>query len=191
MSILDNNIPAVEPVTLAEAKLHLRVDHNDEDALIASLISAAREHAEQWTQTVIAERAVTVTFDAFPTDGEALELGVWPVKSVSSIQAEIIPSVYQTLPAGMYSLDIYAKPAAVRDTMGWPASTGRSNSVVVNVVAGPAEAPKSVKQAILLLVGHWYDNREAVHVSLNGLAPVETPKGVDALLQPHRLGIGL
>lgn len=175
--ILDNNVPVAEPVTLEQAKAHLRVDHDDDDALIAGLISAAREHCESYTQTVIAERLVTVTFDGFK---DRLDLGVWPVKSVEAVQYEFMPSSYMSMSSAGYSLDAYAKPAVLK-TEDAPQTTGNPNCVVVQIIAGMDNVPKAVTQAMLLLIGHLYENRESQSI----------PDGCETLLQPHRLGMGL
>jgi uncharacterized phiE125 gp8 family phage protein len=190
VSILDNQVPAVEPVTLEQARKHLKVDvidgTNPDDDLILSLISAAREHVEQNTQTIIATRPITVTADGFGSD--EVDLGLWPVKSVTAVRYEMFPGTYATVPSAYYTLDLYSKPAVLRSVSGWPQSTGRPNSVIVELVAGMDEVPKSLKQAMLLLIGHWYENREAVNI---GNITSELPKGVDALLTPHRLGQGV
>jgi uncharacterized phiE125 gp8 family phage protein len=190
VNILDNQVPAAEPLTLEQVRKHLKVDVidgiNPDDDLILWLISAAREHVEQNIQTVIATRAITVTADGFAED--ALDLGVWPVKSVTTLRYEMFPGTYSTVPSAYYTLDVYSKPAVLRAVSGWPQSTGRPNSVIVELVAGMDEVPKSLKQAMLLLMGHWYENREAVNI---GNITSELPKGVDALLTPHRLGQGV
>jgi len=193
MMVLDNNVPAIEPVSLDEARTHLRVDvvggAHPEDALIGGLISAAREHVEQNCRIVIAERPLMVAMDAFPSG--SIDLGVWPVKSITAVRYEAFPNSYMALPSSYYALDQFAKPAKVKQLTDWPHSPGGENSVVVELVAGMAEVPKTLKQAMLLLIGHWYENREAVNVAGSGVVPTELPKGVDALLAPHRLGQGV
>ena len=193
MNIVDT-FPAAEPVTLQQARAHLKLDVVDgvhpEDSLVTDLIYAAREHIEQLTQTIVAERSVTISLYDFT--GDELNLGIAPVKSVTTVMYEAYPNGYMTLPAAAYKLDA-SKPAKLLANMPFPATVGRSGSVTVGVVAGyaPADCPKSLKQAILLLVGHWYENREAVQDAASSRTPVELPKGVDALLAPYRLGMGL
>lgn len=190
MNILDNNAPAVEPVTLDQARTHLKLDvidgENPDDALVVDLIVAAREHVENATQLIVASRTLTVFFDRF-TDGE-MELGVWPVTAVNSVIYEAYPNGYMTVPAAGYRLDESSKPAKLLNNMPWPQTTGRSGSVAVQVVAGFGSVPKAIKQAMLLLIGHWYENREAVNI---GNSTSELPKAVDSLLDPHRIRQGV
>lgn len=194
MSYMDS-IPAVEPVSLEEARVHLKLDvledgGHPEDALVEGLISAAREHVEQLTQTIVAERTVTVTLDGFA--GEEVDLGVAPVTAINAVMYEAYPNTYITLPQGSYKL-VDSKPAKMVGIAEWPVPMDCPGSVAVQCVAGyaPKACPKTLKQAMLLLVGHWYENRQAVREVGRGMTLEELPKGVDSLIAPHRLGMGL
>lgn len=148
--------PTGEPLTLAEAKLHLRVDLNDDDALITALISAAREQVEFLT----GQRLMTQTWDLDLAAGERGVLeGLLPIQSLTS--------------AFPYALD-----------GRWPPTLTVPQAATVTVVCGFGDAqavPASIRQWMLLRIGTWYERREAL---VAGNAP-ELPRGfADALLDP-------
>ena len=153
--------PATEPVTLAEAKLHLRVDTSDDDALITRLISAAREQCEQELDRAVAPQTLQLLLDAFP-DG-ALVLPRGPVTGVTSVQYVDTAGVLQTIAPSNYALDeaqidVWLLPAYGFD---WPATRDEANAVRVTYTAGWTTAPASVRQWILLALGTLYASREA------------------------------
>lgn len=152
-------------VSLAEAKLHLRVDVADDDALITALITAATELAEQATGRAIMPQTWELTLDAFPA---ALEITRVPAISVTSLKYWDTAGVQQTLGTARYTLDnadefgaAYVVPV-YGDT--WPDTREQINAVALRYVAGYADAaavPDSIKAWIKLQVGAMYENREA------------------------------
>lgn len=182
--------PSASPVSLAEAKAHLRVYGTDDDGLIAGLILAAVQLAEKQTNLLLATQTWELTLDRFPdvlgVAGGAIRLPRSPVQSITSITYIDAAGATQTVTAGDYALDKDVSPAAVSTTYGkvWPTPRVQSNAVTVRFVAGHAQIPEPIRAAILLLLGHLYENREAVIV---GQAPAELPLGVDALLYPYRV----
>lgn len=182
--------PLLEPVSLAEAKLHLRVDGDAENTLVASLIAAARERVEAFTQRTLMRQTLDLVFDGFEDE---LVLGA-PLASVASISYVDPDGVLQTLPGTEYAVVAPtaepAPPGLVRPAAGkvWPATAVRRDAVTVRAVLGQAEAskvPASIRAAILLLVGDLFANREA-QLPAGSVAPNPT---VEALLQPWRIGI--
>lgn len=168
-------------VTLVEAKAHLRVDTSDDDTLIAAMITAATEAAEQAMSGKVGGRAIMpqtweLTLDAFP---EALELTRVPVASITSVIYADLDGVDQTLSALLYSLDnyddfgpTYVVPAY--DTE-WPDTRDQINAVKVRYVAGYANAaavPESIKSWIKLQVGAMYENREQETVASGHSVPL-------------------
>lgn len=152
-------------VSLVEAKLHLRVDASDEDALITTFISAATEMAEQATGRAIMPQTWELTLDAFPV---AFELTRIPVASVTSLKYWDTDGVQQTLGTMLYELSTASdfSAATVAPVYGatWPASREQINAVAVRYVAGWANAaavPDSIKSWIKLQVGAMFENREA------------------------------
>lgn len=145
------------PVTLAEAKLHCRIDDTDRDALITALITAATEMAEQHMGgRAVMPQTYELTLNAFP---DALELTRVPVVSVTSVKYYDTAGVEQTLPGVMYTLDITddTGPAWVTPVYGgdWPETRDQNGAVVCRYVAGYANAaavPEPIKQWIKIMV---------------------------------------
>jgi uncharacterized phiE125 gp8 family phage protein len=180
--------PAQEPVSLAEAKAHLRVDTADDDALIQALIVAAREHVEHITRRALITQSWDLILDAFPA-GEIV-MPRPPLQSVTSITYRLQDGTAVTLDPANYVVDAKSEPGRVVLVPGksWPSEElYPASSVVIRYTAGygdPGAVPVAIKQAILLLVGHWYENREAAAV---GHTVIQLPMTVDALLWPYRV----
>jgi uncharacterized phiE125 gp8 family phage protein len=176
----EGDAPAV--VTLAEAKAHLRVGHEDDDTYIGALLETATAWAATTTGLSLGEREWTFTVDAFPDD--KLVLPVVPLVSVDSVTYIDVDGVKRTYSASRAfgiggDAPGYVLPAV---DMQWPETSKEPESVTVAFTAGNDAIPKTIKHAILLLVGHWYENRESS--SPHNLS--EVPFGVSALLLPHR-----
>lgn len=152
---------ATEPVTLAEAKLHLRVDHSVDDTLISSLISAAREECEHLLERAVSGQTLELSIDEFPADG--IKLPRPPVMSITSVTYVDEDGVTQTMASGDYYLDDAQAPAWLLPAYGldWPAARAEANAVKVRYVAGYADCPELIRAWILLRVGTLYANREA------------------------------
>ena len=181
--------PAVEPVTLAEAKLHLRVDGTDQDTLIAGLIQAAREHLE----TVILGRAlVTQTLEYVVSRFPCWEMPLPrpPLQSVTTVKYTDSLNAEHTLSNTLYCLNIDRSPGLLTPAYGksWPTATlAPTGAIRIRYVAGyglAAAVPQAFKQAILLLVGHLYANRELT--SAQALTVV--PLAVDSLCADRCFG---
>jgi uncharacterized phiE125 gp8 family phage protein len=158
--------PTTEPVSLAEAKLHLRVDDSTDDALIGVLIQAAREAAENHLGRSLMPQVWELTRDAFPADDGELRLRMGPVTGIVSVTYTDTASATQTLDAAKYSLDAKSLVAWLLPAYGesWPDTLRTANAVTVTYAAGYADAatvPASVKAWMLVQIGHWYANREA------------------------------
>ena len=183
--------PTTEPVSLAEAKLHLRVDTTDEDALISGLIQTAREYCERYQRRSYLTQTWRAALDAFPasdTDFVALPYAA-PLASVTSVQYLDNNGATQTLSASLYTVDTYHEPGGIylNYSQSWPVTREIARAITITYVAGETAAssvPATVKQAMLLLIGHWYANREAV---LTGSTSTEIGFAVESLLWPDRL----
>jgi len=178
--------PAEEPVSLALAKAHLRVTASEEDALIQSLIIAARDQAETFTRRRFITQTWDLVLDCFPW--WRLELPNAPLQSVSSITYIDTAGGSQTLDAAKYLVDAKTDPGRLEPAYGevWPTTRLQMNAVTVRFVCGyglAAAVPQPIKHAMLLLIGHLYQNREAIVV---GELPQELPLGVQSLLAPYR-----
>jgi uncharacterized phiE125 gp8 family phage protein len=186
--------PAVSPLSLADVRLHLRIDHTDEDPVLQAYIDAAAGYLEG--PNGILDRALVTQswqqqYPAF-TDPLALPLGLQPVQSVTSINYYDADSATQLLDAALYRLVANAEggPVIERATDdAWPGTALRDDAVTVVFVAGdePLALAAPIRQAMLLLIGHWYAQRETAAVG----SYAEVPYAVTALLINHaRIGFG-
>jgi uncharacterized phiE125 gp8 family phage protein len=174
-------VPAEEPLSLIEAKNHLRVEAPEDDALIAALIAAARDQLEGETSRQLVTATWRLSLDCFPA---VIRLPISPVQSVSSIQYLDANEVLQTLSASVYVVDTDRKPARIAPAYGevWPTTLPQINAVKVTFVAGygtPAAVPESIKEALKLMIGHWYENREA---SITGTIVTALPDGIQRII---------
>jgi uncharacterized phiE125 gp8 family phage protein len=161
--------PSFEPLTLADAKAHLRVDVSDEDTLITSLISAARIYVEARTGRVLSQRAFTVELDGFPMNGEDIVLPFAPVSSIVSVSYFDTSGAAQPMVAGTNyrsALGLHLPRLRLPVTATeWPETANVSDAVSISLIAGYSgvnAVPETINQAMRLLVGHWFENREAV-----------------------------
>jgi uncharacterized phiE125 gp8 family phage protein len=189
MGIVQTAAPAVEPVTLAEAKLHLNEIDNVQDTLIGMLITAAREYAEAYCARSFITQQWRLTLDEFPCGCIELERG--PVQSVDSIVFRDMAGVLQTV-AGptfpAYAIDLESPLARVAPGFGytWPNSLPQIGAVQVNYTAGfgptAADVPAVVRNWIMVRVNTMFENREEVAVLQRGSV---TPLAhIDRLLDP-------
>lgn len=180
--------PSVEPVTLAEAKLHCKVDGNDDDTLITSLITAARLNAEHRTGRVLITQTWDITFDGFPDD--SLDLPFPPLQSVTSITYLDSNGASQVLANTEYQVIINELSGRVVPAYGkaWPGTRPQPGAVTVRIVAGYGLAvavPQSIKNWMLLIIGTLYAQREVV---ITGTIVQDSPREFfDSLLDPYRV----
>ena len=159
--------PTLEPVSVNEAKHHLRVSDSQEDQFIDTLIKAARELAEVETERSFLTTRWKQTFRCWP--GSEIRLERPPLQSVVSVAYVDENEASQTLTETThYVVDTTSTPGKIwraADT-SWPSvSTEAPHPIEITFDAGwsiASTVPQSIKQAILLLVGHWYEHREAV-----------------------------
>lgn len=159
--------PATEPVTLAEAKAHLRVDTDADDAYISSLITVARAYCEERLDTTFITSTWQAKYDNFPLWGIILPRPPMQAENVTIAYRDEGGSTQSiTSGASQFQIDASVIPGRAyplyNDT--WPSVRGDENSVTVTWQAGYGDAgsdvPAVVKHAILLLCGAWYVARE-------------------------------
>ena len=176
--------PALEPVTLGEARLHCRVDVEDDDDVLLRLIMAAREYAEQREWRAYLTQTLELYLDCWPARNE-IRLPRPPLQSVTSVKYYDEDDAEYTLSSTTYLVDSVSQPGrlVLKSGQSWPSATLRpANAVVVRFVAGWAslgELPLRIRQAMLLLIGHWYENREA---TITGTISREIEFAVSSLL---------
>lgn len=186
-TLVEDTAPTTEPLTTAEAKKHLRVDIADDDTYIDALVAAARQYAETATNRQFVSATWDAIWDWFPP---FFTLRKPPLQSVTSIIYLDSAGASQTLSSSEYQVITSREPGEVHlaPTSSWPTTeSGRLDAVTVKYIAGYGAAsavPDGIKQAILLLVGAWYENREQIVVG----AVVNELKGsvaADSLLQSY------
>ncbi len=177
--------PAFEPLTTAELKAHLRVDLSDEDTLIAALGVAAREYCERQTGHLLSSRGFYLEASGFPTMGGDIVLPLFPITTISQVAWRRTADAVLQVGTANTDYRFASEVGRVRLMPGvseWPATALGEDAVQITVLAGYTNAqsvPQIAKHAIRLLVGHWYENREAV---INGTISTEVKMTVDALL---------
>jgi Phage gp6-like head-tail connector protein len=204
--------PTIEPVTIDEAKLHLRVDTSDDDALILGQIKAARRHLEWTYNRAMLTQSLVLTLDSFDSrkwTSEAfygvspatwsLGLGVtWsmielrpPVQSITSVKYTDPSGVQQTLASSGYAFDPGSEQSTGRIFPAlnkiWPAVGLTPAAVSIEFVAGFTSAdlvPEDWKAATKLMLGALYENREEEVVDIR-VASINLKSGLDALMGPY------
>jgi len=176
--------PAEEPVSLAEAKAFLKVDDTSEDGLISTLIGAARLHVEGVTGKALLAQSWRVVLDDWP-EGGMVKLPVSPLLSVTGIAAidedggshEIALAQFLTEPDRLVLPPVVGGMPALRTRQG----------LEIDYVAGfgvePEDVPLDLRQALLGLVAHWFEHRDAVIVAGAGAI---VPSSFDRAVAPYR-----
>jgi uncharacterized phiE125 gp8 family phage protein len=176
---------AAEPVTLADAKAHLRIAHDSEDTLLQGLIRAAREDLERATGVALIDQSWRLALDAWPSQGCAL-LCVHPVREILSVTAYGTEGEASLLDPADYELDALSRPARMHFNKR-PSPLRIFDGIEIDFSAGYGEAgadvPDLLKRAILLLVGHWYEFRAHFGASDQ---PVSYPAAYDRIVASHR-----
>jgi len=192
MPLVLKTAPAVEPILPAEAKLHLRIDGTEEDAYISSLITVARSDVETITRRALITQTWELVMDEWP-DKDWFEIPLPPLQSVTSITYKDADGDENTFSTDNYVVDTDSEPGRVRlvDTADWPTDDLYPLSAIrVLFVAGYGDAgddvPDPIRQAMYLLIGHYYENREAV-INSTGANIQILPMGVSNLLQTYRM----
>jgi len=177
--------PTAEPVGVPEAKDHVRVDQDTDDSLIDALIVTARRTVEAWRNEALITQTWNLILDAFP-EGDTLRVPLPPLQSITHIKYTDADGDESTFSADSYIVDTDSDPGRVvlKTGQSWPGTTLQAaNGVEVRFVAGYGDAagdvPREVRQAMLLMIGHWYENREEVTV---GQVARAIPLGAEALL---------
>lgn len=181
-------------VSLANAKLYLRVDASDEDALIAALVEAATGMVEAMTRRCLIHQTYRYTMDGFPSSGPirlprspaaSMPAGGLYVYALPRVRYYDTAGIQQTLVVGTdYLLNLDANPPSIHRPAGgssWPSTDStRAASVEVDFLAGyganAASVPAPLVQAVQMLTAHYYANREAV-----GNVGAEVPFAVSAI----------
>ena len=178
-----------EPVTLDEVKAQCRVSSLTEDTLMTSLIKAARSYVEELCGPLITQQWEEY-FDNWPS-GDTIYLSKQRLQSVDYITYTDEDEVVNTLSATDYTVDTkdsYRPRIVLKEDSSWPTdSLFNVNPIIVRFVCGYGDAttdvPEPIRLAILMLIAHWFENREATIV---GQTVITVPYAVDCLLANYR-----
>ena len=188
LKITQTSAPATEPVTLTEAKAHLRVTASDDDTYIDGLIKLATRYVETFTRRQLVTATWEWKLDAFPPSLFLVPFP--PLASVTSIGYTDTQSASQTVSSSDYVVDTHAHPGRISLASGasWPTDPlDQANVVTVTYVAGYGAAsavPQTFKQAIKLVVSQMYEHREPVVL---GGGPKVMPLALETLLWSERI----
>ena len=178
--------PAREPVTRAMARAHLRIDHPEDDALLDRLVAAGRAHVEQATRRALIRQSWRYYLDCWPA-GRVARLPIAPVMSVDEITIYDADGAPHMLSSEDYVSDVASVPARVKAHAGRGTPGSPLNGIEIDFTAGygtaPEAIPETLQQAILLLVGHWYEHREASDPAMAQSIPL----GFDMLIANQRV----
>ena len=162
---LTTTVPPTDyPLSVEEAKLHLRIDHDEEYEAVADLISAATQATEKYCSQRWIQQTLRLTLNEWPCDG-VIRIPVGPVQSISSIQYVDLQGTLQTLATSGYQQWLEASPAIIAPASGqsWPSlQTGTLAPIRIVFVAGygaKVNVPGDAKVSMKLCLTHWYENR--------------------------------
>lgn len=176
--------PTDEPVTLAEVKAHCVIGHDEDDLLLAIMISAAREHGESITGRSWVPKTLEVVLDSFPSGH--IDLPCSPITAVASVKYIDVDGVEQTLDASEYTVDSESLVGRIVVSDEWPDTRDTVNAVRVRYTAGWATVPSAIKQWLLIRVATLYEHRESLAmISNNRLVLPMDRSFVDGLLDQY------
>jgi uncharacterized phiE125 gp8 family phage protein len=175
--------PASEPLSLAEAKSFLRVEHDADDELIAALLAAARHAVELATRRVLVTQTWRIVLDRWPAAGRIVS-PVNPLRTLEAARVLAGDGTDAALDVDAFALDTASLPGVIAFDRANLAEPGRALAgIEIDVTAGHGEAsdlPPPLVQAIRLLLAQGYEQRDRVQ-------PDALPQTVAALVRPFRV----
>lgn len=179
--------PDTEPVSVAAAKAHLRVDAADEDGLIASLITTARLQVEAAFGLALTAQTWALSIARRPRGG-CVVLPLRPVRRVNQVSLRAANGRTMRVEPAHYDVDLTGEVARITARSGawWPAGDD-CNGLDIEFVAGfgnqADDVPGNIRQAVMLLVAHWFEHRDP---STAGMTATPMPASVSGLLAPYK-----
>jgi uncharacterized phiE125 gp8 family phage protein len=177
--------PSTEPLTYAEVKAYLRLNGDTEQTFVTSLITVARQYVESQIWRPLISQVWSMNFDFSELNTQVYNINKTPIISVSSVTYYDANNTLQTLSASNYEYDIYGNPGRFR-IKSMPQIYDRMNALQVNFTCGYADAasvPLPIKQAMYMLIGHYYENRQDV---VTGTQVNKIDEASEHLLNPYR-----
>ncbi len=186
MALVYRSGPAVEPVSLAEAKAHLRLETSADDALVMSLIITSRLHIEAALGLALTSQEWTLVLDAWPATGVVI-IPIRPVSGLSAVRVRAADGSPVVVDPGTYVLDGAGVPPRLVSVSGaWPNPQRVAAGIEIDFTAGfgatAASVPDPIRHALKLLVAHWYEHRDPIEIGDPGTA---IPAAVSDLLKPY------
>ncbi|MFA6266571.1 MAG: head-tail connector protein [Pseudolabrys sp.] len=185
MSSLLLTAPAVEPLSLAEAKAFLRVDHDADDDVIGALIASARIHVEAQTRRALVSQSWRLSLDAWPADGR-LAVRPAPLQALTAARVYDESGNASSLDLQSFVVDVAGSALAFAPwALAQPGrlAAGIELDVTLGYGAAASDVPEALRQAVRLLLGHWYENRGLATLGAVTVLPVT----VAALIAPYRM----
>jgi uncharacterized phiE125 gp8 family phage protein len=187
MTLFRTTAPAVEPVSVAEAKAQLRIGHDSEDDLLNGLIRAAREEVEARAGLALLSQNWRLALDRWPRFGRVALLR-YPVVEILSVTVYGAEGEASLVDPSTYEVDLASRPPRLYFATR-PEPARIMNGIEVDFSAGfgaDAESvPERLKRAVLVLVAHWYEFRAGFGA---GDQPVSIPPDFDRLISSYRRG---
>jgi uncharacterized phiE125 gp8 family phage protein len=185
MSSILLTAPAIEPLSLAEAKAYLRVETGDDDEVIGALIAGSRIHVEAQTRRALITQSWRICVDAWPEDGR-LTIVPAPLQTLIAARVYDFDNAAHAVDTGAFVLD-RGGSALIFAPWALPAPGRLAAGIELDVTVGYGDAavdvPQALRQAIRLLVAHWYENRGLVAAGTTSVLP----STVAALIAPYRV----
>ena len=183
MNIVITDPPESEPLTLEDAKAHLRVTHDGDDETISQLVAAARGICEGYTGLALITRGISLYMDAWEKDIAPLPQP--PLQSVSAIKVYDASGVPDIFPPTSYAVDAHSRPGRVKMTCAPPLPGQKMSGIEIAYAAGfgdaPEDIPSALKEGMKKIIAYLYLNR--------GDAPESALRASGALplFQPYRV----
>lgn len=183
MTVIVKTARTADILTLGQVKAHLRIDIEDDDEQLARMVEAAITHAERYTGRAIGSQVLTLLLDEW---SDCIELPYPPVATVDEVRYLDSAGASQTVDAADYRADVNSVPARLTPaySLSWPAARAVTNAIEVDYTTGYTAVPEEIIQAMLLMIGHWYENREDVVI---GTGATVVPMSSTYLLDHYRI----
>ncbi len=177
--------PSAEPWTVAEAKDFLRIEHDDDDTIVAALVAAARGHVEALTRRALLTQGWRFVLDAWPSDGRYAPR-MAPLRELAAARVYDAAGHAGAVDTATFVLDAAANVIAA-PCLSLPVPGRAAAGIELDVQLGygaAVDVPDALRHAVRMLVAHWYENRGLAAL---GASVAVLPAGAGALLAPYRV----